>query len=54
MVFDESDCDRMERALLRAYRLFMQSGRLSTENLSISKATLSRAIMSRDGTRRTG
>ena len=46
MVFDESDCDRMERALLRAYRLFMQSGRLSTENLSISKATLSRAIMS--------
>ncbi len=45
MVFDESDCDRMERALLRAYRLFMHSGRLSTENLSISKATLSRAIM---------
>jgi hypothetical protein len=45
MVFDESDCDRMERALLRAYQLFMKSGRLSTENLSITKATLSRAIM---------
>ncbi len=45
MVFDESDCNRMERALSRAYRLFMQSGRLSPENLSISKATLSRAIM---------
>ena len=45
MVFDESDCDRMERALLRAYRLFMKSGRLSSENLSITKATLSRAIM---------
>lgn len=45
MVFDESDCDHMERALLRAYQLFMKSGRLSTENLSITKATLSRAIM---------
>ena len=45
MVFDEADCDRMERALLRAYRLFMHSGRLSTENLSITKATLSRSIM---------
>ena len=45
MVFDESDCDRMERALSRAYRLFMKSGRLSSENLSITKATLSRAIM---------
>jgi hypothetical protein len=45
MVFDESDCDRMERALARAYRLFMSSGRLCTENLSIAKATLSRAIM---------
>lgn len=45
MVFDESDCDRMERALVRAYQFFMRSGRLSTENLSITKATLSRAIM---------
>ena len=45
MVFDETDCNRMERALSRAYRLFMQSGRLSAENLSITKATLSRAIM---------
>jgi hypothetical protein len=45
MVFDESDCDRMERALLRAYRLFMHSGRLSPDNLSITKAALSRAIM---------
>lgn len=45
MVFDEADCDRMERALLRAYRLFMSTGRLRAENLSIAKATLSRAIM---------
>jgi hypothetical protein len=45
MVFDESDCDRMERALSRAYQFFMKSGRLSPENLSITKATLSRAIM---------
>jgi hypothetical protein len=45
MVFDESDCDRMERALLRAYRMFMGNGRLCAENLSIAKATLSRAIM---------
>jgi hypothetical protein len=45
MVFDEIDCDRMERALARSYRLFMSSGRLCAENLSIAKATLSRAIM---------
>ncbi|HWV54718.1 hypothetical protein [Pseudorhodoplanes sp.] len=45
MVFDESDCDQMERALLRAYRLFMSNGRLCTDNFSIAKATLSRAIM---------
>jgi hypothetical protein len=45
MVFDENDCDRMERALLRAYRLFMRCGRLSSANLSITKATLSRAII---------
>lgn len=45
MVFDEADCDRMERALARAYRLFMSSGRLRPENLSIAKATLSRGIM---------
>lgn len=45
MVFDESDCDRMERALVRAYRLFMSSGRLCGENFSIANATLSRAIM---------
>jgi hypothetical protein len=45
MVFDEADCDRMERALHRAYRLFMSNGRLRAENLSIAKATLSRAIM---------
>ena len=45
MVFDESACDVMERALLRAYRFFMKSGRLSPDNLSITKATLSRAIM---------
>jgi hypothetical protein len=45
MVFDESDCDSMERVLERAYRLFMSSGRLRAENLSIAKATLSRAIM---------
>lgn len=45
MVFDETDCDRMERALHRAYRLFASSGRLCTDNLSIVKATLSRAIM---------
>jgi hypothetical protein len=45
MVFDETDCDCMERALTRAYRLFMSSGRLCAGNLSIAKATLSRAIM---------
>jgi hypothetical protein len=45
MVFDETDCDCMERALYRAYRLFMSNGRLCAENLSIVKATLSRAIM---------
>ncbi len=45
MVFDEIDCDCMERALHRAYRLFMSNGRLCAENLSIVKATLSRAIM---------
>jgi hypothetical protein len=45
MVFDETDCDCMERALARAYRLFMSNGRLCAENLSIAKATLSRAIM---------
>lgn len=45
MVFDEADCDCMERALNRAYRLFMSNGRLCAENLSIAKATLSRAIM---------
>jgi hypothetical protein len=45
MVFDETDCDRMERALYRAYRLFMSNGRLCADNLSIVKATLSRAIM---------
>ncbi|MFZ5693075.1 MAG: hypothetical protein ACOY5F_17690 [Pseudomonadota bacterium] len=45
MVFDESDCDRMERALARAYRLFMSSGRLCAGNFSIASATLSRAIM---------
>jgi hypothetical protein len=45
MVFDETDCDRMERALHRAYRLFVSTGRLRPENLSIVKATLSRAIM---------
>lgn len=45
MVFDEADCNRMERALTRAYRLFMSSGRLCTGNFSIAKATLSRAIM---------
>jgi hypothetical protein len=45
MVFDETDCDCMERALVRAYRLFMSSGRLCTANLSIASATLSRAIM---------
>jgi hypothetical protein len=45
MVFDETDCDLMERALARAYRLFMSSGRLRPENLSIANATLSRAIM---------
>lgn len=35
----------MERALFRAYRLFLSNGRLCAENLSIAKATLSRAIM---------
>jgi hypothetical protein len=45
MVFDETDCDCMERALVRAYRIFMSSGRLCTANLSIAKAALSRAIM---------
>ncbi len=35
----------MEQALLLAYRLFMKSDRLSTDNLSITKATLSRAII---------
>jgi hypothetical protein len=45
MVFDETDCDCMERALTRAYRLFMSSGRLCATNLSIANATLSRAIM---------
>ena len=45
MVFDESDCDRMERALARANRLFMSSGRLCAGNFSIASATLSRAIM---------
>ena len=45
MVFDEADCDRMERALARAYRLFMSSGRLCSGNFSIANATLSRAIM---------
>lgn len=45
MVFDETDCDRMERALSRAYRLFMSNGRLCADNLSIATATLSRAIM---------
>jgi hypothetical protein len=47
MVFNEKDCDRMERALNRAYFLFMNSGRLSAANLSIAKAVLSRAIMHR-------
>ncbi len=45
MVFDETDCDHMERALHRAYRLFMSNGRLCAANLSIVKATLSRAII---------
>jgi hypothetical protein len=45
MVFDEADCDRMQRALEKAYRLFLTSGRLCAENLSIANATLSRAIM---------
>jgi hypothetical protein len=47
MVFNEKDCDRMERALNRAYFLFMNSGGLSASNLSIAKAVLSRAIMQR-------
>jgi hypothetical protein len=35
----------MERALARANRLFMTSGRLCASNYSIANATLSRAIM---------